>query len=94
MNIKLRFQNKTTLASIVTLVIAIVYQVLHLVGVIPAIDQQAVLDVALMVVDLLALLGVVVDPTTDGIKDSSRALSYDEPATETVFRHDDNRRGA
>ena len=28
---------------------------------------------------LLALLGIVVDPTTEGIGDSERALGYDEP---------------
>ena len=28
---------------------------------------------------LLVILGIVVDPTTEGIPDSQRALSYDEP---------------
>lgn len=28
---------------------------------------------------LLAILGIVVDPTTDGVGDSNRALSYAEP---------------
>ena len=28
---------------------------------------------------LLVILGVVVDPTTDGIQDSNRAMSYPEP---------------
>ena len=28
---------------------------------------------------LLAILGIVVDPTTDGINDSNRAMSYEEP---------------
>lgn len=28
---------------------------------------------------LLVILGVVVDPTTDGIQDSNRAMSYTEP---------------
>ena len=28
---------------------------------------------------LLALLGIVVDPTTEGIGDSERALGYTEP---------------
>ena len=28
---------------------------------------------------LLAILGIVVDPTTDGIGDSNRALTYKEP---------------
>ena len=28
---------------------------------------------------LLVILGIVVDPTTDGVGDSNRAMSYDEP---------------
>lgn len=28
---------------------------------------------------LLVILGIVVDPTTDGIQDSNRAMSYEEP---------------
>ena len=28
---------------------------------------------------LLVILGIVVDPTTDGISDSNRAMSYTEP---------------
>ena len=28
---------------------------------------------------LLVILGIVVDPTTDGIGDSNRAMSYEEP---------------
>ena len=38
------------------------------------------LDVVNALFAVLAILGVVVDPTTDGIGDSERALSYDEPA--------------
>ena len=39
-------------------------------------DEHAILEVVSMVIDFLALLGVVVDPTTKGINDSERALTY------------------
>lgn len=35
--------------------------------------------VAKAVFALLAILGIVVDPTTEGVKDSERAMSYTEP---------------
>ena len=35
--------------------------------------------VAKAVFALLAILGIVVDPTTDGVGDSNRAMSYAEP---------------
>ena len=33
---------------------------------------------------LLVILGIVVDPTTDGIGDSNRAMNYDEPWKDDV----------
>lgn len=38
------------------------------------------LDVVNALFAVLAIIGVVVDPTTDGIGDSERALNYDRPA--------------
>ena len=78
-NWKLRLQNKTTLLAIITLAISIVYQILHTFGVIPSIEQQSIVNIVTMIVDLLALLGIVVDPTTKGIGDSERAMHYTEP---------------
>lgn len=40
--------------------------------------------VAKAVFTLLAILGIVVDPTTDGIGDSQRAMGYDEPWKDPV----------
>ena len=81
-NWKLRLQNKTTLAAIVAAIIALVYQVLGLIGVVPAVSQDAVMQTASMVINLLALLGIVVDPTTAGTSDSTQAMNYTEPEKE------------
>lgn len=78
-NWKLRFMNKTTLTAIVLAIISLVYKILNLAGIIPEIEQQEIINVVLMVIDLLVLLGIVIDPTTAGISDSTQALSYDEP---------------
>lgn len=78
-NWKLRFQNKTTLTAIIFAVIAIVYKILNLCGVIPQIEQGAIQEIADMIIFLLCLLGIVVDPTTAGTSDSERAMNYDKP---------------
>lgn len=78
-NWKLRFQNKTTLTAIILALVALVYQVLGLFGVVPKISQDELTTVIGMVINLLCLLGIVVDPTTDGVSDSARALTYGEP---------------
>lgn len=78
-NWKLRFQNKTTLTAIILALVALVYQVLGVFGVVPKISQDELTTVIGMVINLMCLLGIVVDPTTDGVSDSARALTYDTP---------------
>lgn len=78
-NWKLRFQNKVTLTAIVLAVIALVYQILGIIGIVPAVSQETIVQLAGAVINLLVLLGIVVDPTTDGIGDSDRARGYESP---------------
>lgn len=78
-NWKLRFQNKATLSAIIALVVSIVYRILDAVGVIPAFPRDFVLEIAADILTLLGLLGIIVDPTTDGVGDSVRAMSYEQP---------------
>lgn len=75
-NIEARLKNKVFLISVSVLLISIIYKVLSLFGIAPSVDENAVLEVVSMVIDFLALLGVVVDPTTGGISDSARAMTY------------------
>lgn len=78
-NWKLRFQNKVTLTAIVLAVIALGYQILGIIGIVPAVSQETIVQLAGAVINLLVLLGIVVDPTTDGIGDSDRARGYESP---------------
>lgn len=75
-NIQARLKNKVFLVSISVLLVSIIYKVLSLFGIAPSVDESAVLEVVSMIIDFLALLGVVVDPTTGGISDSARAMTY------------------
>ncbi len=81
-NWKLRFRNKVTLSAIVLGALALVYQILGLAGVVPAVSESQISQIAVMTIDLLVLLGVVVDPTTQGVGDSRQAMSYREPKEE------------
>ena len=75
-NIKARLKNKVFLVSVSVLALSIIYKVLSLFGIAPSVDENAVLEVVSMIIDFLALLGVVVDPTTTGLNDSERAMTY------------------
>lgn len=75
-NIKARLKNKTFLISFSALAIAFVYQVLSFFGVTPGISENEVVSIFSIVINILACVGVVVDPTTDGMNDSDRAMTY------------------
>lgn len=71
-NLKLRLKNKVTLAALISAVFVMLGQF----GLeIPHNIQEGV-NTLLMI---LVLLGIVVDPTTKGVADSERALTYNEP---------------
>ena len=78
-NWKVRFKQKVFLTSFISLIVSFVYSMLALFDVFPAITKNQVLEFVNQGLALLGLLGIIVDPTTAGISDSERAMSYDEP---------------
>lgn len=75
-NWKARIRNKTFLVSLCALVVSFIYEVLSMLEMVPAISENEVLQIIYIIINLLGVLGVIVDPTTKGISDSERALSY------------------
>ena len=81
-NWKVRFQNKTWLVSFLTVVVAFCYQVLGLFDVMPSVSQDMTMQLVMIGANVLAALGVVIDPTTAGAADSRQALEYNKPTKE------------
>ena len=79
MNFKVRFKNPVFVLTFTAALLAFVYQVLGMCGVVPGVTQDELMNVIKMLVDMLVMLGVLVDPTTQGVPDSARAMTYDEP---------------
>ena len=75
-NLKVRMKNKVFLLVAAALIIALVYQILAMFGITPPVSQNAVVEVITMILNILAFIGVLVDPTTEGMSDSERALTY------------------
>ena len=74
-NWKLRFKNKTTLLAIASTVILLIQQLGFKL-------PDNIADVVNTSVALLVLIGVIDGPTTEGISDSPKALTYTEPKKE------------
>lgn len=81
-NWKVRLKNKTWLLAFAGAIVAFVYQILGMLGVVAPIAEDNVTQVIGLLVNLLVALGIVQDPTTAGMSDSSEALSYSEPKKE------------
>ena len=80
-NWKVRIKNKAFWVAIIPAVLLLVQQVCAVFGVqLDFGDLQAQL-VAIIgtVFAILAILGIVADPTTAGVGDSEQAMGYDEP---------------
>ena len=83
-NWKVRFKNKVFLTAFISLIVGFVYSMLGLFDIFPAITKNSILLIVDQVLTFLGLIGVIVDPTTAGLGDSDRAMSYEEPWVDPV----------
>lgn len=83
-NWKVRLKNKMFWVAAIPAMLLLVQQILAIFGV--SIDTSLVSEQLLDIVNtaflLLALIGVVTDPTTEGVADSKQALTYQAPKSE------------
>ena len=78
-NWKVRFKHKPFLIALFSIVILLVQQVAAIFGYDTTIynDQATELFNTLLV--LLGVLGIISDPTTEGVSDSRLAMQYEKP---------------
>ena len=80
-NWKVRIRNKLFWLALIPALLILVETVMNLFGLqtdtTPIRDR--LLDLVNAVFAFLAVLGVVVDPTTEGVRDSDRAMTYEIP---------------
>ena len=78
-NWKVRFKNRVWLSSFLCTIVSFAYNILAMFDVFPAVTQNYVLQIINQILLFMSLIGVIQDPTTEGMSDSSRAMSYEEP---------------
>jgi phi LC3 family holin len=90
-NWQVRVKNKAFWLAIIPAVLLLVQAIAAVFGYkLDFADLQGkLLAVVEAVFVVLTILGVVVDPTTKGLGDSARALTYDEPHDGTVIEDAD-----
>ena len=82
-NWKVRIRNKAFWVALIPAVLLLVTQVAAIFGI--ALDfgvlQEQLIAVIGTIFTLLAIIGIVADPTTEGFGDSIQALRYEHPKT-------------
>ena len=80
-NWKVRIKNKMFWLALIPAVLLLVQTVCIVFGI--ELDFGDLQDKLLTVINalfaVLVILGIVVDPTTEGVRDSQRAMTYEEP---------------
>ena len=79
LNLKVRLRNPVFWFTIIPSLTAFIYTFLSVFGVTPSISEDTLINALTTIVTALATLGVLVDPTTSGVNDSERALTYEKP---------------
>lgn len=75
LNFLARLKNKTFLTTFVATIVAFVYQMCAILGIVPPVTQDETLELAGIIITFLAVVGIVVDPTTNGMSDSDLVMN-------------------
>lgn len=89
-NWKVRFKNKTWLSMFISLIVGFVFNILKLFDVFPVVTENIIMNAVNQVLTFLGLIGVLIDPTTAGLSDSNRAMTYVEPWNDEAGDSNDN----
>lgn len=83
-NWKVRFKNKTFWIALIPAVLVFAQAVAAIFGVTINLDALGgkMIDVVNALFIVLTILGIVNDPTTDGLSDSAQAMGYTQPKKE------------
>ena len=85
-NWKVRIKNKTFWVTLIPAVLLLIQVIAAVFGFTFDLGDlgNKLLDVVNALFSVFVILGIVTDPTTDGVGDSTQALTYTEPKKETT----------
>ena len=83
MNWKLRFKNKATLTALVGVFILFIKQITEMFGIDISNQLEQASGAIGTLITILAMLGVITDPTTKGVSDSGIVQTYNKPRKDT-----------
>lgn len=67
---KKRLKNKTFCLTFAIAIVSFIYQILAIFEIVPKISEEEITNIIVLIVNLLAGLGILINPTTAGITDT------------------------
>lgn len=83
-NWKVRLQSKEWWMGVISAVVMAVFAILNICQVEISVTAEQVMNVATLVLMVPVAIGIISDPTTQGVSDSNEALTYDEPKSNSA----------
>ena len=83
-NWKVRMRNPVFWMTVIPAAVSFVYCMLGAFDIVPALGENALLNIVSSVITALTTLGVLVDPTTAGVGDSALAMTYNAPRKDDI----------
>ncbi|MEK4247084.1 phage holin [Psychrobacillus sp. FSL K6-2684] len=78
-NWKARFKHKQFWIALIALLVVLANQVAAIFSMDITVISEQLTNIGETVLMILALMGIIIDPLTDGLSDSKQGLKYDEP---------------
>ncbi|MFQ9872025.1 MAG: phage holin [Oscillospiraceae bacterium] len=78
-NWKVRLKSGPFWMGVISAVVIAVFAVLDLFGVVTDVSAEQILRVATLILMVPAAIGIISDPTTAGVSDSTQAMTYEKP---------------
>jgi phi LC3 family holin len=78
-NWKVRLQHKQFWVSLIALLLVLANQIAGIFNVDITVYNDQITAITETILSILGLLGIIVDPTTNGVSDSEQALGYHKP---------------
>ncbi len=83
-NWKVRLKNPVFWLTLLPTAVTFMYTLLGSFGIVPSISEDNMMNIITAIVTALGTFGILVDPTTKGVSDSDKALTYEEPIVDTA----------
>lgn len=78
-NWKVRLQHKQFWVSLIALLLVLANQVASIFMLDITLISEQITGVSETILMILALMGIIIDPTTSGVNDSVNSMDYDKP---------------